>query len=117
MIIEYSKIVQSVKEGLKNKDVMDSMAIRHMMANLYVPIGEDCSAEELMALLQCKLMYNYVELDKIQGSLIGGAAGDALGFAVEFLDDYRIFEKYGENGITSYNRNRSCNNYFMGNIL
>lgn len=41
-------------------------------------------------------------LDKIQGSLIGGAAGDALGFAVEFLDDYRIFEKYGENGITSY---------------
>lgn len=47
-------------------------------------------------------MYNYVELDKIQGSLIGGTAGDALGFAVEFLDDYRIFEKYGKNGITSY---------------
>lgn len=102
MIINYKEILQSIKDSLKNNDVMNSMAIRHMMANLYVPIGEDRSAEELMALLQCKLMYNYVELDKIQGSLIGGAAGDALGFAVEFLDDYRIFEKYGENGITSY---------------
>ena len=42
-------------------------------------------------------------LDKIRGSLIGGAAGDALGYAVEFLQDYQIFEKYGKNGITEYN--------------
>ncbi len=41
-------------------------------------------------------------LDKIKGSLIGGAAGDALGYAVEFLQDYQIFEKYGETGITEY---------------
>lgn len=102
MVIEYSKILQSIKDSLNNKDAIDSMAIRHMFANLYVPTGENRSAEELVALLQCKLMHNYVELDKIQGCLIGGAAGDALGFAVEFLDDYRIFQKYGENGITSY---------------
>lgn len=41
-------------------------------------------------------------LDKIKGSLIGGAVGDALGYAVEFLQDYQIFNKYGEQGITEY---------------
>jgi len=41
-------------------------------------------------------------LDKIRGSLIGGAAGDALGYAVEFLQDYQIFQNYGEDGITEY---------------
>lgn len=39
-------------------------------------------------------------LDRIKGSLLGGAAGDALGFAVEFLEDEAIFRRYGENGIT-----------------
>ena len=41
-------------------------------------------------------------LDKIKGSLIGGAVGDALGYAVEFLQDHQIFNKYGEQGITEY---------------
>ena len=40
--------------------------------------------------------------DKIRGSLIGGAAGDALGYPVEFMDEVEIFSKYGENGITEY---------------
>lgn len=30
--------------------------------------------------------------DKVRGSLIGGAAGDALGFAVEFNDEEYIFK-------------------------
>ena len=41
-------------------------------------------------------------LDKYRGCLIGGAAGDALGYAVEFLTDEQIFKKYGEKGITEY---------------
>lgn len=41
-------------------------------------------------------------LDKYRGCLIGGAAGDALGYAVEFLDADHIFQKYGKNGITNY---------------
>ena len=35
-------------------------------------------------------------IDKYRGCLIGGAAGDALGYAVEFLDDAAIFSKYGD---------------------
>ena len=41
-------------------------------------------------------------IDKYRGCLIGGAAGDALGYAVEFLDDAAIFSCYGEKGITEY---------------
>ena len=40
--------------------------------------------------------------DKFRGCMIGGAAGDALGYAVEFMPEQQIFSKHGENGITSY---------------
>lgn len=41
--------------------------------------------------------------DRIRGSLIAGAIGDALGYPVEFIYDYRtIQKKYGEKGITRY---------------
>lgn len=38
----------------------------------------------------------------IRGSLVGGAAGDALGYAIEFKRENEIFRLYGENGITEY---------------
>ncbi len=38
--------------------------------------------------------------NKLKGTLYGGAAGDALGYPVEFLDESSIFKKYGERGIT-----------------
>ena len=41
-------------------------------------------------------------IDRYRGCLIGGAAGDALGYAVEFLKESDIFKKYGEKGITEY---------------
>ena len=41
-------------------------------------------------------------LDKIRGSLFGGAVGDALGYPVEFLPWGRIQKNYGKQGITSY---------------
>lgn len=41
-------------------------------------------------------------LDKIQGCLLGGAAGDALGYAIEFDSENRIFQEYGPEGITAY---------------
>ncbi len=41
-------------------------------------------------------------LEKIQGCLLAGAAGDALGYAVEFQSEGTIFRRYGERGITEY---------------
>lgn len=39
--------------------------------------------------------------DRIRGSLIGGAIGDALGYPVEFIYSFeKIQERYGERGIT-----------------
>ena len=40
--------------------------------------------------------------DRVRGCLIGGAAGDALGYAIEFSRERQIFDKYGEEGITAY---------------
>lgn len=41
-------------------------------------------------------------LNKIQGSLIGGAAGDALGYTVEFMSIDEIFKRFGSTGIQEY---------------
>ena len=41
-------------------------------------------------------------IDKFRGCLIGGAAGDTLGYAVEFLSTDQIIRKYGASGITAY---------------
>lgn len=41
-------------------------------------------------------------LDKVRGSLFGGAVGDALGYPVEFFSEEIIFSRYGENGIREY---------------
>ncbi len=41
-------------------------------------------------------------LDKIRGCLIGGAVGDALGYAIEFDGEDSIFGAYGPKGITEY---------------
>ena len=40
--------------------------------------------------------------DCIRGCMMGGAAGDALGYPVEFLSRGQILSKYGQNGITQF---------------
>ena len=44
--------------------------------------------------------------DKFKGCLVGGAAGDALGYAVEFMSEARIAAAYGSPGITRYANGR-----------
>ena len=43
--------------------------------------------------------------DKIRGCLMAGAAGDALGYEVEFMSRKSIIYRYGENGITKFELN------------
>ena len=40
--------------------------------------------------------------DRVRGSLIAGAAGDALGYAVEFNREASIFSRFGSRGIRAY---------------
>ena len=42
------------------------------------------------------------DVDKFRGCLVGGAIGDALGYAVEFMRYDRIIAKYGKPGIADY---------------
>ncbi len=56
---------------------------------------------EIDAVLQ-KMKQTEVYLDKVRGSLFGGAVGDALGYPVEFFSEESIFSRYGENGIREY---------------
>ena len=40
--------------------------------------------------------------DRCRGSLMAGAAGDALGYPVEFMSRKSILKRYGEQGITRF---------------
>ena len=51
---------------------------------------------------------NEILKDKVHGSIIGGACGDALGYVVEFVGSYTaIVRRYGEGGLTEYDTNYS----------
>lgn len=46
---------------------------------------------------------NKIDLsDRIRGCLVGGAAGDALGYPVEFMTRKQILAQYGSNGISTF---------------
>lgn len=47
----------------------------------------------------------YIIQNRIRGSLVGGAVGDALGYPVEFWSEDEIFSRYGSTGITAYEVN------------
>ena len=47
-----------------------------------------------------------IRKDRIRGCMLGGAVGDALGYAVEFLGEKNFFARHGENGITEYELDR-----------
>ena len=53
----------------------------------------------------CKQREEYLKLrtkDRIRGSLMAGAAGDALGYTVEFMSRKSILAQYGNKGITKF---------------
>ena len=53
----------------------------------------------------CKQRGEHLKLktkDRIRGSLMAGASGDALGYSVEFMSRKSIFAQYGTKGITKF---------------
>lgn len=67
--------------------------------------GENFYREEnrqINDMVQERIRETEVNLDRIRGCLIGGAAGDALGYPVEFMSEGAIFSRFGEDGITEY---------------
>ena len=42
------------------------------------------------------------DISRFRGCLLGGAAGDALGYPVEFMGESAIFARYGRQGICDY---------------
>lgn len=48
-----------------------------------------------------------IYLNSIRGCMVGGAVGDALGYAIEFWDEDQIFGTFGEGGITEYKKDYS----------
>ena len=52
--------------------------------------------------LQCRPVHGRMSSEHFAGCLLGGAAGDALGAAVEFDSIHAIRKKYGQTGIRNY---------------
>ena len=52
--------------------------------------------------VQARIRETEKHLDAVRGCMAGGAAGDALGYAVEFWREKQIFDTYGPEGITEY---------------
>ncbi len=46
-------------------------------------------------------------IDRFRGCLLAGAAGDALGYRVEFLSEAGIFDRFGKSGITEFSLRNS----------
>lgn len=102
MLITYSKMLKDAKQAIEKRDPNFERIFRLMSVTFCPMDGQVKSEEELIALYQSKTQYGYVESERIKGCLVGGAVGDALGYAVEFLQKEYIFEKYGKSGIRDY---------------
>ena len=68
---------------------------------LFVEIYHGYELLEMNVLLKMNVMNDNEQKNRVRGSLIGGAIGDALGFPVEFIYSYEDIQKrFGEKGIT-----------------
>ena len=85
--------------GSKELSVSQTAAAQPVSETLS-PDGEQDAADRIET--QGRTTQN----DRIIGCLLGGAAGDALGYAVEFVSYDGIIKKYGKKGITSYSLDR-----------
>lgn len=108
----YKALKEFDYDGMKAKDFFRRIdfAVRSRSADQYnykefarnfSDFYREEDAEDVADALE-RVKETEVNLDRIRGSLVGGAIGDALGYAVEFLQEDQIFRKYGCEGITEY---------------
>ena len=108
----YKALKEFDYDGMKEKDMfkrIDFAVMDHSedqynykeFSRNFSHFYRDEDAEEIQHALE-KMKKTEVKLDQIRGSMIGGAVGDALGYAVEFSSEEEIFGTYGPDGITEY---------------
>ena len=115
--IFYKALKEFDYDGMKEKDMFrridfavldrseDQYNFKEFSRN-FSDFYRDEDREEAGRALKAK-KENEAHLDAIRGCIFGGAVGDALGLPVEFFREEDIFEKYGAQGITAYEKNRT----------
>ena len=96
--------LKNPSERMEQKRVMYRKALKILKEAQPVPVDYSLphipvSDTDAAAL---KKMQNRKSRDQIRGSLIGGAAGDALGYEVEFIHYDEIVHQFGPDGIRDY---------------
>ncbi len=89
-MIEYSKIYEATKQSLNRNDLYGKdRYIFHLLSNLYTHPKEKRDMADVLAISQCQILFNYVEKEKILGSLLGGGVKDSF---VEPQKDEKVIE-------------------------
>lgn len=81
--------------GFKDEEIAPLFKDAIELDNVILP-------ESFFKIITCKFSSRNRIRDKVRGSLMAGAAGDALGYAVEFMSLNKIRKKYGINGIRTF---------------
>lgn len=91
--------------GFNEEDIAPLFASAIDVDNVILPE----SFVRIIATIECSVIMTkeHIIRDKIRGCLMAGAAGDALGYEVEFISRSKIIDRYGERGITRFELDRS----------
>lgn len=76
-------------------------AAQWFRADRFIRMENEDSIQQVRDVIECRAARKPFE-DAVKGCMVGGGAGDALGYPVEFSSEKEIRYLFGEEGITSY---------------
>lgn len=76
--------------------------MKHDSMPLRVKQAAEAALTEADETTRSRIMEADKNLDRVRGCLFGGAAGDALGYPVEFMSEAQIRARFGRAGISAY---------------
>lgn len=76
-------------------------AAQWFQADRFIRMENEDSIQQVRDVIECRAARKPFE-DAVRGCMVGGGAGDALGYPVEFSSGKEIRYLFGEEGITSY---------------